>query len=111
LFPSIGIDIEDVSRFSCNKFETTRSFYEKIFTKEEIDYCLKKANPYIHFTVRFCAKEATVKALKNKSINYQHIEIKMINNVPILYINQHQQGAVSLSHTDKYAVACVIIND
>lgn len=111
MIQSIGIDIEEVSRFSDNKFETTKSFYEKIFTKNEIEYCIKKSNPYMHFTARFCAKEATVKALKNMSINYQNIEIKIFDGAPILHINGTPHGIVSLSHTDKYAVACVIINE
>ena len=63
---SIGTDIEEVSRFRNKKYSENKSFYKKIFTDDEIDYCLGKIDPYPHFTARFCAKEATIKALKNE---------------------------------------------
>lgn len=108
---SIGIDIEEIDRFAKNKFEEKKSFYKKIFTTDEIHYCLSKTNPYPHFTSRFCAKEAVVKALKNKKISFLDIEIKMEEEKPILELPNRVKGLVSLSHTKKYAIACVIINE
>jgi len=110
MFPTaIGVDIEDVSRFSSKKYEQKKSFYTKIFTKQEIDYCLKKSNPYPHFTARFCAKEATIKALKNKKIKLFEIEITVKNNEPILNLPKARKGFISLSHTEKYAIAFVML--
>lgn len=110
MFPTaIGVDIEDVSRFSSKKYEQKKSFYTKIFTKQEIDYCLKKSNPYPHFTARFCAKEATIKALKNKKIKLFEIEITVKNNEPILNLPKGKKGFVSISHTEKYAIAFVML--
>ena len=106
---SIGVDIEEISRFSSKKFEEKKSFYDKIFTKQEIDYCTKKSNPYPHFTARFCAKEAAIKALKNKKINLCDIEIIMKNNVPSLNLPKGKKAVVSLSHTKTYAIAVVMI--
>lgn len=106
---SIGVDMEEISRFSRNKYENKKSFYKKIFTSDEIKYCLSKPNPYSHFTVRFCAKEATLKALKNSKINLSDIEVKMKNKKPILNLPDGQHGLVSLSHTNKYAIAFVVI--
>lgn len=107
--PSLGVDIEETSRFSRNKYEEKKSFYEKIFTANEIEYCLSKSNPYPHFTARFCAKEASIKALNNRKISLLDIEIKMKKNRPILNVRGRKVGVVSMSHTKKYAVACVII--
>ena len=68
----IGIDIEDVSRFK-NKIKNKR-FLELIFTKKEMDYCMKKKSPDINFTGKFCAKEAVIKAY-DKNLNPKDIEI------------------------------------
>jgi len=106
---SIGIDIEEISRFSKKKIENNKSFYNKIFSPIEISYCLKKSNPYPHFTARFCAKEAAIKALNNKKVNLRDIEIENRQNRPVLKLPYNVKGLVSLSHTKKYAVACVVI--
>jgi len=107
--PNIGIDIEEISRFSLKQYDVNKSFYQKIFTKQEIDYCLKKNNPYPHFTARFCAKEATIKALKNKKINFLDIDIIIKNNIPILHLPKNLEGSISISHTETYAIAIVMI--
>ena len=108
--PNIGIDIEEISRFSSKQYDMNKLFYQKIFTTQEIDYCLKKNNPYPHFTARFCAKEATIKALKNEKYLLKNIEIKLNNNKPILILPKLISSSVSLSHTGNYAIAFVILN-
>ena len=111
IIQSIGIDIEEIDRFAKNKYRKKESFYNKIFTPQEIRYCLSKTNPYPHFTARFCAKEAAIKALQNKKISFLDIEIKMKKGKPVLELPNRLKGLVSLSHTKKYAIACVIINE
>lgn len=106
---SIGVDMEEISRFSHNKYENKKLFYEKIFSAEEIKYCLSKSNPYPHFAVRFCAKEAALKALKNKKIHLSDIEVIIKDKKPILNLPRGEHGLVSLSHTKKYALAFVVI--
>jgi len=103
-----GIDIEEISRFSKKKFSNNESFYNKIFTKSEIDYSLKKSNPYPHFTARFCAKEATIKALNNK-ISYKEIEVIMKNKKPMINLPNKKTAMVSISHTKNYAVVLVVL--
>ena len=110
----IGVDIEDVQRFRARPFQTNKTFYKKIFTEQEISYCLKHKDPYPHFTARFCAKEATVKAL-GRVIDYTYIEIE--NNVhtgaPKLCIrkNEKMSNLISISHTRKEAIAFVLITN
>ena len=107
---SIGIDIEEISRFREKKFFDERSFYEKVFTKDEIEYCLSKTDPYPHFAARFCAKEAAIKALKNQKIMLKEIEIKMNDVKPILSLPNNVVGLVSMSHTKSHAIAFVVIH-
>lgn len=106
---SIGVDMEEISRFSRNKYGKKKSFYRKIFSHSEIKYCLSKSNPYPHFAVRFCAKEATLKALSNNKISLSDIEVIIKNKKPILNLPHGNHGLVSLSHTNKYAIAFVMI--
>jgi len=105
----IGIDIEETSRFSQKKYSSNIKFYNKIFTENEIKYCLNKSNPYLHFTARFCAKEAAIKATSNTSLKFKDIEIKIKNTKPTIYINNEQIATVSLSHTSNYAIAIVLL--
>lgn len=106
----IGIDIEETARFLHKKYSSNLKFYNKIFTKNEIKYCLNKSNPYLHFTSRFCAKEAAIKATGNTSLKFKDIEIKMKNTKPIIYINNERIAIVSLSHTSNYATAIVLLS-
>lgn len=106
---AMGIDIEDISRFSDKKYKKNKLFYHKIFTKDEIKYCLNKSNPYPHFAVRFCAKEAAIKALNGKITELKKIEVKMKNSKPTLRLPGGKRGIVSISHTKRYAIAIVIM--
>jgi holo-[acyl-carrier protein] synthase len=105
---NIGIDIEEVERFSNMPYEQKKSFYEKIFSCDEIKYCLSKADPYPHFTVRFCAKEATIKALDTKKLNLSEIEVEIKGSKPILKLPFPHTASISLSHTKKFATAFVL---
>lgn len=105
---NIGIDIEEIERFSKMPYEQKKSFYEKIFSYDEIKYCLSKADPYPHFTVRFCAKEATIKALYNKKLNMPEIEVEIKKSKPFLKLPFSHNASISLSHTKKFATAFVL---
>ena len=69
IIKGIVVDIESISRFRMMPFVKHKNFYKRIFTEREIMYCLSKMNPYQHFAVRFCAKEALSceKRFKNHS--------------------------------------------
>ena len=93
-----------------NEVDLKDKKFEIFITDDEIDYCLGKIDPYPHFTARFCAKEATIKALKNEKYLLKNIEIKLNNNKPILILPKLISSSVSLSHTGNYAIAFVILN-
>ena len=109
----IGVDIEDIDRFRKLPYKKNKSFYEKIFTKKEIVYCLKKTDPYPSFAVRFAAKEAVIKALpdKNKKFksakSFQSVEILMRWKKPYIKING-KNIFISLSHEKEKAIAFAI---
>jgi holo-[acyl-carrier protein] synthase len=93
-------------------------FINRIFTKNEIDYCNDKVNPIIHFAGRFAAKEAITKALLSSeivnSISMKSIEIISGKNrkpeVNLMLSSKLQiQCKVSISHTDEYAITFALL--
>jgi len=109
----IGIDIEEISRFRKLPYEEREEFYTTIFTESEIRYCLEKRDPYPHFAVRFCAKEAFCKASPRQQIkNPLDIEIVMKGRIPQVRCNLLGQTIhLSMSHTNNHATAIVFIEN
>ena len=105
----IGIDILEVKRIK-KAMERNNSFKEKVFSKREIEYCESKKNKYESYTARFCAKEAFVKAM-NVSIDFKEFEVlNETNGKPyMIYKGERINGEISLSHTNEYAIANILI--
>ena len=112
----IGIDIENIERFK----NLSAHLIERVYTKNEIEYCNAHTNSHIHFAGFWCAKEAVVKALDDLSLAVSEIEIlhkssgaPYINITPKL--QQHftykniKNIHISISHTDTIATAVVMI--
>lgn len=105
----IGVDTVDIGCFRNLPYKKNKSFYEKIFTKGEIDYCLKKQDPYPSFAARFAAKEAVIKSLPNKfksAKSFRSIEVLMRGKKP--RIRNYKNIFISLSHEKEKAIAFVI---
>lgn len=102
--------MELISRFRDLPFTENKSFYKKVFTKGEIDYCIKYKDPYPHFTARFCAKEAAVKAL-GKPRDLKEIEVlKKLSAVELCISGMSNlETHVSLTHTKEHALAFVLL--
>lgn len=122
-FSSIGCDIEEIDRFLLDR-EKDAAFLERIFTRDELEYCFSYQNPAPHLAARFCAKEAVVKALcsvGNKPVEYRRIEvINLPSGVPVVSIHPEDSSGevgytiqVSLSHcrTTAMAVAVILRNE
>ena len=106
---NVGVDIEEISRFIPKLKD--KEFLNKIFTKQEISYCMKKSLPQQHFAARFAAKESIIKAL-SKKISYKNIEIIMKDSKPLVKLNKklNSEIKISLSHTKDKAIAfCIIL--
>lgn len=107
----IGIDIVEVKRFRKKDYKNNKSFYEKIFSKSEIDYCLKFKDPYPHFAGKFGVKESVIKSVQDK-ITFQYISSSNTKNRPVVELNgkisKKYSFLVSVTHEREYAVAVVI---
>lgn len=109
----IGIDIIEVERIK-KIAEKNPSFLQRIFTPQEISYCLKKRNKYQHLAARFAAKEAFFKAL-GRRISWKDVELfNFPSGKPQLEIKSKErfsfiEAHVSISHLSEYAVATVIL--
>ena len=112
---AIGTDIEEVERFNNKTKDNNERFLNRIFTKNELDYCFSKKNFAQHLCARFCAKEAVYKALSEldiKDVYLKDIEIlKKDNSIPFVKIEKYPNLKIrlSLSHTRKYACANVFV--
>ena len=107
---SIGIDISSIKKFSDKPFKDNESFYKKIFSEEEIEYCLKFKNNSEKFAAKFALKEALIKSI-HKKIDFSQIETSYLDSKPtitILNSKENYHFLVSLSHENNFAVAVVI---
>jgi len=118
---SIGIDLVEVSKIRASHKKFGRHFLAKVLTKGEMAYCRKKKNFYQSVAARFAAKEAFKKALSiywAKPISWQEVEVAVNRNkAPELKLSprlrkilNQKQAALSLSHTENFAVAIVLIS-
>lgn len=111
---SIGVDIEEISRFRNKTLEKDKNFLEFVYTNNELNYCFSKKNFAQHLAVRYCAKEAVIKSLSDSNnMKLQYRDIEILNNIdgsPYVSINKYKDliFKISLSHTSEYAVAFVI---
>ena len=113
-----GVDIVDVDRIKSSIEKYQDKFLSKVFNKEEQDYCYSKPNPFIHFSGKFAAKEAVMKAVfyskKLSSIGFKDISIiNDKNGAPIVFIygNSEKSISISISHTDDQAIAFAILKE
>lgn len=116
----IGTDIIEIERIRKIHLEYGDKFLKRIFTQEEIDYCLKKENPYPSLAVRFASKEALVKAAhlgKNHPHTWTDVSIEAnFAGIPHVFLFnelkkylQDTRIHLSVSHSLSYATAVVVI--
>lgn len=106
----IGLDIIKVNKFRNKPFKENESFYRNIFSNEEINYCIKRKDPYPHFAGKFAAKEAVIKAIDSKlKLNEINIKNKK-NGAPIVQIKNYSpyEILVSITHEKDNALALSI---
>lgn len=123
-----GIDIIEVDRIKKAINDLGDTFLNKVFTKNEIEYCNKsEAIKYQHFAARFAVKEAVFKALsayiKNRddslwtSIEVINLESgkptinveKLMKKITLTADNISLKDIdISISHLKDYAVASAV---
>lgn len=118
----IGVDIIEIDRIKNVIDRFDGRFLNKIYTENEINYCINKANKYQHFAARFAAKEAIYKALsetEQKIASWKNIEVFNQNNgLPIVktygklkeYLSDDKEIKLSISHSENYVVCFAVIN-
>ena len=112
----IGTDIIEVDRIRELIKKYDLRFLNKVFTDNEIIYCMEKRDPSIHFAGKFSAKEAIRKAI---SSSYSDIllplnEINIKNDKkgrPFLENSKIDSKFIniSISHTNDYAISFAIL--
>ena len=118
----VGTDIIEVARIEKLIKQKGDKFLNRIYTKNEINYCESKGlNKYQHYAGRFAAKEAVFKVLNGEtdsgnSLTFKNIEI-LNKNDGAPYVNILDDIKVdcfdmdldiSISHIKKYATATAV---
>ena len=120
---AVGVDVVEVDRIK-NAVDHPRwgeRFRARVYTADEIAYCLKRRHYAESFAARFAAKEGVMKALGtglSDGIGWRDIEVVRDSGRPTITLHGRATGHgtaigvsrwhLSLSHTATYAVAYVI---
>lgn len=77
MIAGIGVDLVEIERVK-KAISRYPRFLPRLFTADEQCYCLSKARPYLHFAVRFAAKEAVLKAMGTgfRGVKWTDLEVK-----------------------------------
>ena len=113
---NIGTDIVEIDRIRYLIDRYGLKFISKIFSKNEITYCLDKKDPSIHFAGRFSAKEAIKKAIsksyKDNFFPLNQLSIQNDKNGRPFLSNDFLDSKsidISISHTTSHAVSFAIL--
>ena len=91
----VGTDIIEVSRIEKLIKEKGDKFLNKIYTKNEIDYCESKGpNKYQHYAGRFAAKEAVFKVIESNRSNNDDFGLLIFKDIQILNNDDGSSSAV-----------------
>jgi holo-[acyl-carrier protein] synthase len=107
---AIGTDIVEIQRF--RDLDSESSFFNRIFTDNEREYCSGYSDPAPHFATTFAGKEAVVKATSSFcALSMDAIEIlREDNGAPFVRLHQECSFLIrlSLSHSSTHAVAVAL---
>jgi len=110
----MGVDITEVRRLRQAVEKWGQDFLQRIFTAEELKSAKNRSSFYQHLAGRFAAKEAIFKALGDKNLGWQDVQI--LNDAEgkpfCILLNQkgkNVEAHISISHVKTYAVASAVI--
>jgi len=118
-----GIDLVENARIAASISKFGDRFLNRVFCEGEIAYCRKMRDPAPHYAARFAAKEAVSKAFGcgiGELIGFLEIEVvRAESGAPAILLHgggrrlaeerRVHQIFLSLSHTEHYAVANVLL--
>lgn len=114
---AVGLDVLELERIQKVWSRYRDRFLDRHFDREEIDYCLSKANPLPHLTARFAAKEAFQKCWR-ESHGWKEVWVSRTGRRPVLKFSDKIQSEMdergwtahlSLTHSTTVASAVVIL--
>lgn len=119
----IGVDLVRIARVRQLIDRWDQRFLSRVFTAEELSYCLGRKRPEQHLAARFAAKEAALKALGTGlsfGVRWREIEVRRDRGeAPTIHFSgrmrdlSEERGAtgnlVSLTHDGEYAMAHVLL--
>jgi holo-[acyl-carrier protein] synthase len=119
----IGVDVIECSRIKSSIERFGDRFLHRVFTEGEIEYSMSMKFPERHLAARFAGKEAVAKAFGTgigKATGWRNIDIrKKESGEPFLVFSGPAEtfaaergvtsALITLSHTENYAVACVVL--
>ena len=109
----IGTDIIEISRIKKAIENNGNLFLDRIFSKQEQEYCEKKKNmKFQHYAGKFAAKEAVFKAVSGIIEINNWTDIEILNNENgkpnVLISKKNLNLDISISHCKEYATAVAI---
>jgi len=118
-----GIDIVENQRIEKVIKKFGNKFLKRVFTEEEINYCMKQKNYIPCLSARFACKEACIKAFYQafgKVLTFKQIEVKGEKGKPAeillhpeknkkLLLSKSYKSSVSISHEKDFSVAIVLV--
>jgi holo-[acyl-carrier protein] synthase len=122
----VGTDLIETKRIEESIDRYGERFLERVFTPEEIAYCMrKKKNAAESFAARFAAKEAGAKALGtgiSRGITWKELEVRrQTSGRPTLHLSGRaaelagtmgvHRIQLSLTHSREMAMAVVVVED
>jgi holo-[acyl-carrier protein] synthase len=118
----LGMDATDVPRIAEAYERYGDRFLQRVFTDQEIAYCLRRKNPAPHLAGRFAAKEAGMKAIGTGhafGVLWRDLEVVRQSGPPQLQFHnaaaRHfarlgaRRALLTITHTDTLALAHVIL--
>ncbi len=119
----IGVDICDNDRIHGLYKKFGPSFLNRIYSKEELEYCLSRKDPVPHLAARFSLKEAFIKSLdikkRDMSLSYKDVylwgdqakkNIHVKGRLKRVYDKMEVNKIwFSISHSKRHAMANVLL--
>lgn len=110
----IGIEIVDLEKFRVIIERRGQGFLERLFTPDEIAYCVLQRRSHEHFAGRFAVKMSVIKAAGREfGLKFRDIEVVRGKNgkpeILAMKLGPEFKVAVSISHDGGLGVGQAII--
>jgi holo-[acyl-carrier protein] synthase len=118
----LGLDATDIPRIAATIERYGDRFLHRVFTEGEVEYCMRRKEPAIHFAGRFAAKEAAMKALgtgHTQNVLWRDVEVVRHGGPPQLRLHGGaarrfaaigaESSLLTITHAETLALAQVLL--